>query len=66
MLLWNILMPSVLCVLSLSIDKDKTLSIDKVKFNEILEYFVKYSNISCNDLYQDFIIMHVWYFVSRN
>ena len=24
------------------------------------------SNISCNDLYQDFIIMYVWYFVSRN
>ena len=22
--------------------------------------------ISCNDLYQDFIIMYVWYFVSRN
>ena len=24
------------------------------------------SIISCNDLYQDFIIMSVWYFVSRN
>ena len=24
------------------------------------------SNISGNDLYQDFIIMYVWYFVSRN
>ena len=24
------------------------------------------SIISCNDLYQDFIIMYVWYFVSRN
>ena len=24
------------------------------------------SIISCNDLYQDFIIMFVWYFVSRN
>ena len=24
------------------------------------------SIISCNDLYQDFIIMYIWYFVSRN
>ena len=24
------------------------------------------SIISCNDLYQNFIIMYVWYFVSRN
>ena len=24
------------------------------------------SIISCNDLYQDFFIMYVWYFVSRN
>ena len=24
------------------------------------------SNISCNDLYQDFILMFVWYFLSRN
>ena len=24
------------------------------------------SNISCNDLYKDFIIMYVWYFVSWN
>ena len=24
------------------------------------------SIISCNDLYQDFIIMYVWYFVNRN
>ena len=27
---------------------------------------IVFSIISCNDLYQDFIVMYVWYFVSRN